>query len=1124
MMRHLRWSIVFCLPLFCSCTDGEFADFLRSVPAEFLRPAPDAPPLVVQDRPEDTVRPTPDRAATVGVRVVNLSMQDATVTVRMQLADNTVRNTLIEAKRGATPLVIGPDFTDMIEIFGRRADGSLVGDRTLRFGQQFSDDTTVDYIVTPVIAPPADQPVPDPEPEPEPDPEPDDNGDDDGEDDEVVIGFFPDCNQNGTHDLDDINLGNSIDCNGNGIPDECEGEIDGGTCCFAIDIDQTVGPNNPETGAGEIDVPGGFDCYTFEGQSGQEIVFDALFSSPQSESFCATESLRFDWGCTGPNDEVVFGPIPFNVFGDPRATLPASGTYTILVDATTITTGTYSFRLRPPPEDPPDPTIQMFAISLGDVVSPGVPSEGAGMIESPGSLDIYNFSISGEGDVVYFDVRAGNFGLRWTCTDALAMNVFSNQTLDANNDPGAFLLIPGEYTCTVSSPFGGTGTYQLAILPNPAPQTFAINFDEPVSVDVPDAGAGQIGAVGEVDIYTFDTAVDDSDVYFDVDQMFNGLRWRCTDAGSVVLFEQPMNFDPGFVTIPQAGTVMCEVFSPGGLTGLQYGFEVISPVAPMFFEGIPFDTSISGTIDNPFAEHRYALTSSPTSVYFNALDGSGFDLEWELQDSSGGTVFGPEPIDPSFDPGVIGLDGNYTLIITTPFGQLGNYEFKVTIVPEPFLALLALDTVVDATYDQPGQEQVFFFTPPASGDVFFDAISTESSGLTWECLSVQGVPVFGEREFDPFDDPGRFAVAPGVDYGIIIRTVAGDLDNYQFQVLSEMPVQTTAINIGDPPIQDTLDNPLDERLYTFTVDADTRVFFDGLTSASFALRWSCTGDTQGQIFGNFNLTSDPGEFLLPADNYTIRIDTTSDATGFYSFQVRGPLLTEETLDINIGDTVSMDQPSAGAGQLGQFGAMDVFRFTANPGTVVYFDTITASSFNVRWKCTADANGQTIFSERSMLSSDPGQRTLAAGGGYTISVVSRTDAPTTYEFETRVSTDRCEDKRCAFEGTVAFDTTHATNDGPGDCPVTNDIWYEYVAACTGPITIDTCGSDYDTQLAVYEGCDCPPSELVGCNDNTCGSQSSVTVSATAGTCYTIRVGGVGAGGAGTLTIAGCFEEQ
>jgi hypothetical protein len=85
---------------------------------------------------------------------------------------------------------------------------------------------------------------------------------------------------------------------------------------------------------------------------------------------------------------------------------------------------------------------------------------------------------------------------------------------------------------------------------------------------------------------------------------------------------------------------------------------------------------------------------------------------------------------------------------------------------------------------------------------------------------------------------------------------------------------------------------------------------------------------------------------------------------------------------------------------------------------------------------------------------------------------------------------------------------------------DDIWYAYTASSNGTLTINTCGSSYDSVLAVYSPCTCPPGAALVCNDDFCGLQSQVSLSVTAGTCYLIQVGGFnGATGSGTLNVMG-----
>ncbi len=92
--------------------------------------------------------------------------------------------------------------------------------------------------------------------------------------------------------------------------------------------------------------------------------------------------------------------------------------------------------------------------------------------------------------------------------------------------------------------------------------------------------------------------------------------------------------------------------------------------------------------------------------------------------------------------------------------------------------------------------------------------------------------------------------------------------------------------------------------------------------------------------------------------------------------------------------------------------------------------------------------------------------------------------------------------------LAFDTTDATFDGPGHYMTSPNVWYCYTATCTGCATVSLAGSNFDTKLAVYDGCDCYPAEedLIKSNDDFHGQQSQIVFPVKAGNQYLIEVGG------------------
>jgi hypothetical protein len=72
-----------------------------------------------------------------------------------------------------------------------------------------------------------------------------------------------------------------------------------------------------------------------------------------------------------------------------------------------------------------------------------------------------------------------------------------------------------------------------------------------------------------------------------------------------------------------------------------------------------------------------------------------------------------------------------------------------------------------------------------------------------------------------------------------------------------------------------------------------------------------------------------------------------------------------------------------------------------------------------------------------------------------------------------------------------------------------VWFKYTSTRTGPVPVTTCGSGYDTVLAVYTG-GCSAQTPIACNDNSgpscAGGQASLTFDGTAGTTYYLLAGG------------------
>jgi hypothetical protein len=83
-------------------------------------------------------------------------------------------------------------------------------------------------------------------------------------------------------------------------------------------------------------------------------------------------------------------------------------------------------------------------------------------------------------------------------------------------------------------------------------------------------------------------------------------------------------------------------------------------------------------------------------------------------------------------------------------------------------------------------------------------------------------------------------------------------------------------------------------------------------------------------------------------------------------------------------------------------------------------------------------------------------------------------------------------------------------------ISPDVFYSYTACADGTVTVDLCGSGYDTEVAVFNA----SLVEVACNDDFCGLQSTTSFNATAGAFYYIVVSGYyGSCGSYVINVTG-----
>ena len=108
-----------------------------------------------------------------------------------------------------------------------------------------------------------------------------------------------------------------------------------------------------------------------------------------------------------------------------------------------------------------------------------------------------------------------------------------------------------------------------------------------------------------------------------------------------------------------------------------------------------------------------------------------------------------------------------------------------------------------------------------------------------------------------------------------------------------------------------------------------------------------------------------------------------------------------TFPINIGDTVSNGVPADGAGNLEITGNRDRYSFSAAAGQAVYVQQLGAVTGAWGANFTMTDGAGTVIADTCVGCGDPGAKTRALGGTYTITInKDRRNLVGTYSFQIR----------------------------------------------------------------------------------------------------------------------------
>ena len=749
---------------------------------------------------------------------------------------------------------------------------------------------------------------------------------------------------------------------------------------FAIDFGDTVADGEPGDGAGNIEVPGAADIYTFAGTAGQVAIFDHF----------AGRNTDIRWRLEAPD-----GSQPFNTsIGDQQVALPADGNYVLTIGGVDIgDTGTYSFRLFEAPA--PD----QFDITGGDTVSDGVPDPGAGNIEVVGATDVYAF-VGAAGQTAVFDHLAGDdTAIGWRLDAPDGSELFDTFI----GDEEVPLPVSGTYTLTVSGlGIDDTGAYSFQLLDvTPPPQQFLIAFGDTVRQDVPDPGAGNIEVAGATDIYAFEfigtpglTAIFDHLSGDNTD-----IAWRLVSPRGQLLFDTSIGDQD--VVLPTRGTYTLTVEGNTIDDTGSYSFQLLdAPAAQQFAiaigdtvaDGVP--VLGAGNIEVPGAADVYSFDANAGQVVFFSRIAFGSDLAWRLTAPDGSVVF-----DLPFADQLTELteSGTYTLRVAgeSPT-DLGVYEFDLLDVTDSIDEFeIGVGDNVDPDFpspgagnlEAPGAVDVYTFDARERQEVFFESVGGTDVDFSWRLTAPDGAPVFAagalvSQQVTLPQDGTYTLVVSGSD-----STITGP---YSFRLFEVAAPEEFAIRIGEE-VDDgvpaagagNIEVPGAVDIYRFDAEAlqgaTLRVF-----DSNEDLAWRVTAPDGSVVVARTPIDLDELLILRQTGTYTITVEGFAlDGTGTYGFRL-SVAPDAEQFAIGFGDTVSDGVPESGAGNIEEPGSVDHYVFAATAEQVANIHAL-GTTFDVSWSLTAPDG--TVVLRDPELSGDTIE-TLSQTGTYTLTLHSR----------------------------------------------------------------------------------------------------------------------------------------
>ncbi len=690
---------------------------------------------------------------------------------------------------------------------------------------------------------------------------------------------------------------------------------------------------------GTIVNPGDEATYTFTGSVGQTLFFDGLESSDDATYV----ELTNPYGNEVIDEDTAYSSDPF--------TLAYSGTYTVTVSGSGAATGPYDFDLE---NASAAPSISL-SLGSGTVVNDAI-STGT-------SANLYQFNGTA-GELLYLQALSLSTGnssdLRWTLFAPNGQVVNESYYWSSYN---ATLPFDGTYYLFVQGTNSGNTSgvsYSYEIYDNVDPTT-PLTLGTPIS--------GTIVNPGDEASYTF-TGTVGQNVYFSGLDSSQLCFVQLLDPTGRVVFSSATDSSAGPFLLTTGGTYTLTVngFEPD--TG-AYDFDLEdASLAPSLTLSPGAGTTVSDAIPTGASGNVYQISGTADEpLYFQAQGESGgyYDLNW--------TLYGPS--DQYVSSGyywddftaTLATSGTYWLVVngTNVSNTSGvSYNFEVYEDLDTTSAL-TLGTAITGTIATPGATASYTFTGTAGQSLLLTVLSADA-GVDAEFDDPNGNAIF----YGLYDQ-GPFLLSQTGSYTL---TIFGDgtlTGNYAF-ALTDVSTGTMLSPTTAPATESgTITPGTGYAIYQFAGTAGETV---NLTSDSFSSTsgyWFLVDPSENQVAGN-SFGSSFTANLVVSGMYTLVFQgsDTTDANVTYSFDISA------TLPATVAES---GLPLSESGSLGQGDSIS-FTFNAPAGLPISFNSFDRS-VGLMTATLFDPNDNVIFSNDE--AENDGPFILTVPGTYTLTL-------------------------------------------------------------------------------------------------------------------------------------------